>query len=175
MRRVTAAVARRWGTTLVAAVCIACVATGIFGWWQAGELRSTPAAENSALVDQSATDTVASEVSRALTQVLTYDHQKPEATQRAADTFLAGAAQEEYDTLFASLRERAPNQKLVLSASVQAVGVKHLTEDTAELLVFLDQRSQRASDEEATVSASQLAVTAEQVDGTWKVTELTPL
>lgn len=167
--------AGRVGTALLIAFCVACVGGGAFGWWQTHELRSIPAAENQALVDTKVTDTVASEVSRALTQVLTYDYRKPQRTHRAADAFLTGAARKEYDTLFASLQERAPDQKLTLSASVQSVGVKELTDNTAKLLVFLDQSSKRADDNEATVSAAQLAITAKLVQGNWKITQLKPL
>lgn len=63
----------------------------------------------------------------------------------------------------------------MLTAQVQATAVKHLTDDKASLLVFLDQSSQRAKDKEATVSAAQLAVTARRVDGEWKISSLKPL
>ncbi|MGJ9412637.1 hypothetical protein ACHAAC_07985 [Aeromicrobium sp. CF4.19] len=151
------------------------VAVGLVGWWLAWDVRSSAAAENLAVVDSTATTTVQSEVSQALTTVLTYDFTNPEATEGAADTLLAGDAREEYDTLFASLQERAPDQELVLTAQVQAVAVKTLDADSAELLVFLDQSSQRADDDEASVSAAQLAVEAERVDGSWRITGLEPL
>ena len=84
-------------------------------------------------------------------------------------------AREEYDLLFASLEERAPGQKLLLTAQVQVAAVKELRGDTAKLLVFLDQASQRATDDESSVSAAQLAVDAERIDGTWRITGITPL
>jgi Mce-associated membrane protein len=88
---------------------------------------------------------------------------------------LAGKARTEYDTLFASLQQRAPGQQLQLTAQVQAIGVKELRGDKATLLVFLDQSSQRAADKESSVSAAQLSVTAEKKDGSWKITGLKPL
>ncbi|MEI5675083.1 MULTISPECIES: hypothetical protein [unclassified Nocardioides] len=88
---------------------------------------------------------------------------------------LRGQAREQYDTLFESLAERAPGQQLTLSAVVQLAGVQELTKDKATLLVFLDQRSSRADDEEQSVSAAQLRVTAEQDGRTWVITGLQPL
>lgn len=151
------------------------VAVGAVGFWQARDLRTTPAAENLALVDATATTEVQAEVSQALVRVLSYDFSDPATTEQAADEVLAGKAREEYDTLFASLQERAPGQELMLSAQVQVAAVKHLSDTTASLLVFLDQTSQRATDKEASISAAQLAVDARKVDGTWRITGLDPL
>ncbi|MGH1562163.1 hypothetical protein [Mumia sp. DW29H23] len=151
------------------------LAVGVVGLWMAYDLRSADAAQNLAVVDEDATAEVQSEVSQALVSVLSYDYADPAPTEQAADQVLAGDAREEYDKLFAALEERAPGQQLTLTAQVQVAAVKTLDDDSAELLVFLDQSSQRATDKEASVSAAQLSVQAEKVDGAWKVTGLTPL
>ena len=163
---------RTWLPLLAAAVL---VAVGAVGWFKAVDLRSSDAAENAAVVDATSTAQVQAEVSQALTQVLTYTYENPEATEAAADDLLAGDARQEYDTLFAELQRRAPDQELVLSAQVQVAAVEELDDDEARLLVFLDQSSQRAADDEASVSAAQLSIDAERIDGQWKVTGLTPL
>lgn len=165
-------IARKYGVTVVVAVM---VIVGLLGWWMSVDARSGSAAQNHAVVDKTATAKVSAEVSASLTKVLSYDHSDPDTTEKAADELLAGDARKEYDTLYASLKERAPGQKLVLTAQVEASGVKELNDDTAKLLVFLDQSSQRAGDKEASISAAQLAVTAKKVDGKWKITELKPL
>jgi len=143
--------------------------------WQAQSLRDDPALENRALLDESIQDGVVAVVSRGLTQVLSYDYSQPDATRAFADQVLDGQAREEYDTLFASLQERAPGQKLTLTAQVQIAGVEELTPSRAELLVFVDQRSLRKKDDEASVSAAQLAVTAERKGASWVITGLKPL
>ena len=143
--------------------------------WQAQSLRDDPALENRALLDESIQDGVVAVVSRGLTQVLSYDYSQPYATRAFADQVLDGQAREEYDTLFASLQERAPGQKLTLTAQVQIAGVEELTPSRAELLVFVDQRSLRKKDDEASVSAAQLAVTAERKGASWVITGLKPL
>lgn len=148
---------------------------GLLGWWMQYDLHRDGTADNAAVIDSKATAEVQSAVSQTLGRVLTYDFQDPDSTAKAADSLLSGDARSEYDTLFASLQERAPGQKLMLTAQVQAVGVKELKGDKAELLVFLDQSSQRADDDESSVSAAQLAVEARKVDGAWKVTKLKPL
>lgn len=148
---------------------------GALGWWMSHDLTSTSAAQNKALTDSTATAKVQAEVSRALSSVLSYDYAQPKVTEAAADAVLSGAARKEYATLFKSLEERAPGQKLVLTAQVQSIGVKELHGDTAKMLVFLDQSSQRANDKEASISAAQIAVTAKRIKGAWKVTKLDPL
>lgn len=151
------------------------VAFGVYAFTQADGLRSTPAAENHALVDATGTAEVQAAATQTLTRVLSYDHAAPEATTAAADELLRGAAREEFDVLYAGLAEQAPGQELVLTARVSSVAVQDLTEGTAQVLVFLDQTSQRAGDAETTVSAAQLSVGLERDGSGWTVTELTPL
>ncbi|MFT4286438.1 hypothetical protein [Nocardioides sp.] len=166
---------RRRLPLLLAVLAVVMLAVGGVGLWRAHSLRSIPAAANDAVVDAVTSAEVESDVSSALTKVLSYDYSDPSATEQAADQLLAGDARKEYDTLFASLQERAPGQQLVLSATVQAVAVKELAGDQATLLVFVDQTSQRASDSEASISAAQLSIEAKRSGGSWLITGLTPL
>lgn len=153
----------------------ALLVVGAVGWWMARDARADSPAENLALIDAKATAQVQAEVSRGLTQVLSYDYADPARTTSALDTVLAGKARQEYDTLFASLQERAPGQQLVLTAEVQGAAVRELTDDSAKLLVFLDQSSQRSADKEASISAAQISITAKKVKGAWLITGLKPL
>lgn len=146
---------------------------GVLGW-QAHSLQEEPVT-NRALIDEEAGDDVATFVKRSLTEILSHDWEDPERTSTAADAVLSGQARTEYDTLFADLQDRAPGQKLTLTAEVQLAGIQELTLDKATLLVFLDQSSHRASDDDASVSAAQLSVTVERTDNTWMITGLKPL
>ena len=160
---------------LVVLAALVMLVVGAAGWWMAIDARADSAADNHAIIDAKATAQVQSDVSKGLTQVLSYDYADPARTTDVLDSVLAGKARKQYDTLFESLQQRAPGQELVLSATVQAVGVKELTDDSAKLLVFLDQTSRRAKDKEASVSAAQLAVTAKKINGAWLITGLKPL
>src|SRR5699024_5021411 len=171
-RRFLSAKVVRWASL---ALIIVMLAIGAAGWWRVWDLRSGDAADNLAVVDATADGKVRTAVSQALTQVFSYDYQQPEVTEEAASRYLSGDARKEYDTLFEVLKKKAPNQKLTLTAQVQTIAVKELSHGKASLLVFLDQRSQRAKDDEASASAAQLAVTAKEDDGTWTITQLKPL
>ena len=151
------------------------LAVGLVGWWSWFDLRGDDPSDNGAVIDSKATAQVQTSVSQALGRVLTYDYQDPATTEAAADDVLAGKARTEYDTLFASLQQRAPGQQLKLTAQVQAIGVKELRGDKATLLVFVDQRSFREKDKEASVSAAQLHITAERKGASWVITGLKPL
>jgi Mce-associated membrane protein len=140
--------------------------------WQAHSLRQDSALANRALLDEPASQGVSTLVSRSLAQVLSYDWTQPDAARAAADQLLSGQARKEYDTLFASLQERAPDQKLTLTAEVQVVGVQRLTSSAATLLVFIDQSSTRAKDKESSVSAAQLLVDVRREGQSWQITGL---
>ena len=158
---------------LVLAAVVTAVAVSLL--FAAHQINNPDAPDNLAHVDKAATEEVVNSVGRALTQVLSYDYANPTIATQAADSHLQGDARKEYDVLLATLQEQAAEQKLTLSASVQAVGVKHLDEDDAELLIFLDQTSQRESDDERTVSAAQLAVKAQRIGGAWQIVNFTTL
>lgn len=160
---------------VVIVVAVLLVIAGGVGAWRGHQLRHTVSAQNLALTDPTLTTQVQTQVSQTLTKVLSYDFSDPTPTEQAAATLLAGAARSQYDTLFSTLKQKAPAQQLVLSADVQTAAVKTLTPSTATLLVFLDQSSQRAADKQPSVAAAQLEVDAARIDGTWKITGLQPL
>lgn len=162
---------RHWPLLLVVVLLVGAGIT----FWQADRARGTDNVGNHALVDDATTTEVQSAVSAALVRVFSFDYSDPAPTQQAADEVLAGDARKEYDQLFAALEEKAPGQKLVLTAQVQVAAVQELEGDRAKLLVFLDQASQRASDEESSISAAQLSIDAERVDGDWRIVALRPL
>lgn len=166
------------GARRIAVVVASLVAlvVGAVGWYQYVDLTSGASADNRALVDEEATSQVQAQVAVALERVLTYDHANPAPTEQSADALLAGKARTEYDTLFETLQEQAPGQQLVLTAKVSAAGVTELDGDRASLLVYVDQSSRRAGEDQANVSAAQLAVTARKsARGVWQVTGLRPL
>jgi Mce-associated membrane protein len=165
----------RWPRTVALCLAVALLAGAGYLGWQARELRNDPVLENRAMLDEEAGSAIATAVSRGLIQVLTYDWREPEATRAAADQVLGGQAREEYDTLFDSLQDRAPGQKLTLTAQVQVAAVQRLGERDATLLVFVDQSSTRAKDDNSSVSAAQLRVEVERQDGEWVITGLQPL
>ncbi|SDX53645.1 Mce-associated membrane protein [Amycolatopsis xylanica] len=153
---------------------VAVLLCGLGAWFtvEAGDLRSSPAASNRALVDVGATAEVNSAVTLAVNRIFSYSYDKTDVTEKAASAVLRGKAQETYHQLFAQVRQLAPQQKLVLTTRVVSSAVQSLDGTHARLLVFLDQSAQRGGTE--SVAASQLSVTAERQDGTWVITDLTP-
>ncbi|MCW2495104.1 hypothetical protein [Jatrophihabitans sp.] len=167
---------RRWRLRAVlVALTAALVATGVIFLVRAGSERDSGAAANHAVVDSAATSQVVGQVSAALNQVLSYSYSSPKVAQAAAAKYLAGDAVGQYKQLFAQLQERAPGQKLSFVAKVITAGVTSLHGNSAQLLVFLDQRSTRASDNESSVAAAQVQIGAVRSGGIWRITELKPL
>lgn len=137
--------------------------------------RSKSGSDNAALVNQPATTQVVGQVSTALNEVLSYAYDKPQPTTTAAAKWLAGDAVGQYKLLFTQLRQRAPGQKLSFVTKVVTAGVTSLQGNTAQLLVFLDQKSTRASDDQSTIAAAQVLITAQRTGSLWRITELKTL
>lgn len=173
IQKLLRALASLRGAVITISIALLVVA-GVLGW-QAHDIRNDSAVTNRAMIDQAGQESAITAVSRGLTQVLSYDYQQPDATRAYADQILSGQARKEYDTLFASLQQRAPGQKLTLTAEVRVAGVRTLSPTKATLLVFVDQTSTRKKDKQSSVSAAQLSVTAEAKGRSWVITGLKPL
>ncbi|GAA2792597.1 hypothetical protein [Crossiella cryophila] len=160
----------RW---LIAFAAAAVLLAGFFlvqGW----RTTNSAVAQNQALVNGPGTAEVAGQVAEALRRVFSYRHDDTASTEAAASEVLVDAARAQYDTLFAQVREQAPQQKLVLSTKAVSTGVRELTAERAVLLVFLDQTATRGDNNQTSASAAQLGVTARRVGEKWLITELQP-
>lgn len=160
---------------LVAAVVVVSLlllGTGAAGWWRAHDITSQDPADNRALYDVSGTSEVEGVVSTGLTRILSYDYENPDATRAAADELLRGEARAQFDDLYATLVDLAPDQQLTMDARVSAVSVQELSDDAGRLLVFLDQSTRRGTDGDVNVGAAQVAVGVHREDGAWRVVDL---
>ncbi|WP_443052330.1 hypothetical protein [Streptomyces sp. JV190] len=164
--------ARRWPRAVAAVLVVALLATGGALFVQGRALRDTPATSNRALTDSEATTRVAGDVSNALGKVFSYSPQATGVTKESAKQLLAGKALQQYAALFGQVEKQAADQKLTLTTHVVRAGVTRLTDDSAHLLVFLDQVYEREG-KPATTAAAQLSVTAQLRDGHWTVVEIT--
>lgn len=162
---------RGWRLYAVLAAVTALLAAGAVLLFQERQLRDTPAAANHALTDAGTTARVTGDVSNALTEIFSYTPSDTARTRAAAGELLAGRAARQYTGLFAQVEKEAARQKVRLTTHVVRAGVTRLAGDTAQLLVFLDQVSERPGKEPATAPA-QLAVTAELHDGRWRITDI---
>ncbi len=171
--------AREWfgfRPLVVVLVVVAVLLTGLGAWFlaRAGAVRDAPAARNAALVDTGRTAEVSSAVSTSLNKIFSYSFDHTEVTERAADDVLRGDARDTYDALFAQVRRLAPAQKLVLTTRVVSAAVQDLGDDSATLLVFLDQSATRADKDTGSAAAAQLSVTARREGDRWVITGLEP-
>ena len=157
-------------------IAAAVVLTGAGAWFtvEAHSAAQTSAAANLALTDVGATADVTSAITLAVNRIFSYSYDRTDVTEKAAAAVLRGAAKDSYDKLFAQVRQKAPEQKLVLTSRVSAIAVQELRDNHARLLVFLDQSAVRADNNATDNAAAQLSVTAERTDGTWTITALEP-
>jgi Mce-associated membrane protein len=154
------------------AAAIALVALGTWFRIEATSLWDEPATANQALVDPAATSKVIGDVNSALGKVFSYRYDNTAATEQAAKRNLRGNAENQYNDLFAQVKQQAPAQKLMLTTTVVDSGVTLLKGDHAQLLVFLDQSATRGDNNQSSVAAAELTVTAQQLGDHWVITDL---
>jgi Mce-associated membrane protein len=159
---------------LLLAAALLLTGAGVWFTLEARSASGNPAADNLALTDVGATADVTSAVTLAMNRIFSYSYDKTDVTEKAAAAVLRGSAKDSYDKLFAQVREKAPQQKLVLTSRVSAIAVQDLRNGHARLLVFLDQSAVRADNNATDSAAAQLSVTAEHTGDGWVVTALEP-
>ncbi|WP_410574849.1 hypothetical protein [Amycolatopsis sp. cmx-4-61] len=164
---------RRLPALLLAATLVL-TGAGVWFTFEARSAADNPAAANRALTDVGATADVTSAVTLAVNRIFSYSYDRTDVTEKAAAAVLRGPAKDSYDKLFAEVRRKAPEQKLVLTSRVSAIAVQELDNGHARLLVFLDQSAVRADNNATDTAAAQLSVTAERTNGGWVITGLEP-
>ncbi|MEU2429264.1 hypothetical protein ABZ611_07020 [Streptomyces sp. NPDC007861] len=164
--------AARRGGVLAGCLVAALLLAGAGLLLRAHQLGDNPATANRALTDTAATTRVTGDVSSAVAKVFSYAAEDTAVTRQAARELLAGKASRQYESLFAQVERRAPEQRLTLTTRVVRAGVTSLGADRAELLLFLDQIAQRKGGP-ATTAAAQLSVTTELHEGRWRIVDIT--
>lgn len=162
----------------LAVMALGVVLTLVFGglaYWfhsEAYSLRHEGPASNRALVNQAATSEVKGQMTTAVEKLFSYDYNNTKKTEQAADKYLAGNANKQYDTMFKPVKNQAPKQKMVLTSTVPQIGVTMLQGDRAELFAFVNQNATRADNGSGATYAAHLTITAEKRDGSWKITSM---
>jgi Mce-associated membrane protein len=161
-------------TIALGVVAALLVGAGAWSLIAAANLRDSPAARNSALVDTGTTAEVSAAVTNGLNQIFSYSYDKTDVTEKAAKDVLRGDARTTYDKLFAEVRAQAPVQKLVLTTRVVYAAVQSIEGDRARLFVFLDQSATRVDTNTTSAAAAQLSITAKREGERWVITDMSP-
>ncbi len=165
-----------WVATLVGLVATLLIALFLALWFRgdADRLRGSAAASNEALVDAGTTAQVSGQVRDAVQRVFSYDFARLDDNERAAADVITGPFAQDFKEQFARVRELAPSQQAVVVATVPALAVKVLDGDRAILVVFVDQSASQGGQAKPLLAAGRLTVTAQRVNGVWKIADAEP-
>jgi Mce-associated membrane protein len=158
---------------LLAAALVVLTGLAVFFGIADARLRDTPAAANSALVDVGTTAEVSGQLTDALQTIYSYDFARLDENERAARAVITPEFADQFNRLFAQVRDLAPQQQAVVSATVTLSAVKEITGDRAVLVAFMDQQATRAAADDGQptqlAAAGRLTVTGQKIDGRWKI------
>ena len=160
---------------LLVGLTVVCTVLAVVFGMQAAQLRGDGAGSNQALADAAATSEVNGQISDAVAKVFSYDFADTAKTEKAANELLVGDAVGKYNELFATIKEQAPKQKLVVTTTVKTSAVKLLQDDRAEVLLFVDQNAVRTDSGENNIGPAQILVGAEKQGDQWKINQITQL
>jgi Mce-associated membrane protein len=174
--RVEAAVSALLKPPVLVAVLLVLAALGGAGAYylegKASEASLAYPTVNQALIDKAATAQVTADVSRAIEAAYSYDSTELDVDENRALSFLTGSYVDQFKQNFDQVRQLGPQARLSLQSKVSAIGVETLSDDNAKLLVMLNQIGRRNDHAQPLTAGVRLSVSAEKVDGQWKVSEV---
>jgi Mce-associated membrane protein len=122
-----------------------------------------------------ATDTQSAQAAaeRAIVPLLSYDARHLDQSAAAAHPYMTTNEQQQYDKLFAVIRQNAPRTGTVVRATYVASGIVRSGPDTVDVLVFVDQATRNKQHPRVpVVYKNQVTVTMAKVGGRWLVDDL---
>jgi Mce-associated membrane protein len=154
---------------VLAGALVVLLALAVFFGVSAFALRGSSAAANTALTDIGTTTEVATQLGDALELVYSYDFARLDENERAAREVITTAFSTEFDRLFSQVRDLAPQQQAVVSATVAVSAVQEISGDRAVLVAFMNQQATTVANAEQVEAGGRLTVVGERVDGRWKI------
>jgi len=129
-------------------------------------------AKNRAWLDTNATDEVLTRARTVSEELFTFTYTDLEAHKTRFAELTTGAFSRQYAELFETVVSQATSQRLSLASTAADVAVRQLDDESAEVLVFLDQTGTRADTGAQTVGKSMFLASLRRVAGTWKFSHL---
>jgi Mce-associated membrane protein len=153
------------GWVLVAVAAVLAVALVVVG-----ALMSRPA--DTAVEDDTQSAQAAAE--RAIVPLLSYDAHHLDESAAAAQRYLTSSEKEQYDKLFAVIRQNAPRTGTVVQAKYLASGIVRSGTDRVDVFVLVNQVTRNKQHPEVpVVYKNQVTVSMAKVGGEWLVDGLT--
>jgi Mce-associated membrane protein len=150
-------------------VTVLAAGTAGFAWTKARQAARPTESGNIAFLDTAATAQVKDQVSKAIEAIYSYDSTQLDQSESRALAVVTDDYAEEFKQNFATVRQLAPKERASLTSTVVEVGVESLTPTRATLLLMVNQVGHRGDNPQPLRAAVRLNVTAEKVDGQWKV------
>lgn len=173
--RASARTRRPVPTLVLVGLLVVLTAAAVFFGIADASLQSTPAAQNSALVDVGTTAQVTQQLGDAVKTVYSYDFARLDQNEAAARAVILPGFEAQYNQLFGQVRKIAPQQQAVVTATIATSAVREIDGDRAVVVIFLDQqvtRAQAGNQPQQLAAAGRLTVTGQLVDGTWKIADV---
>ncbi|MGQ0773214.1 MAG: hypothetical protein ACT4NY_02145 [Pseudonocardiales bacterium] len=155
-------------------VLVIAVYFGALFYNETNRLTGSAAASNAAVIDAGTTAQVSGQVRDAVERIYSYDFARLDDNERAAREVITGPFVDDFGVQFGRVRELAPQQQAVVVATVADLAVKSLDGDRASVMVFIDQQASRGTQAQPLLVAGRLTVTAERVEGSWKIADVQP-
>ena len=152
------------GWWLVTLALLTAAAVGV-ATWAAFAVPSPASVEGSTRTAQAAAE-------RAIVPVLSYDAATLDEDQAAGAAYLTAGYREDYDQLYAVIRENAPAVGTVVTTEVVSSGIVRSGTDRVQVLLFVNRPTTNNQQKQPVVYRDQVTVTMVRVGDSWLVDDL---
>jgi Mce-associated membrane protein len=126
--------------------------------------------------DPAAARHVVTDTKSAVPKLLSYTPENVEASLNSARSLLTVTFKESYgDIIDRTIIQAAKSQRITTAAKVVGTAVESLTDDTAKVLVFVNQETTKAADIAPTKTANSVRAGLQKVNGAWLIDGFDPL
>lgn len=167
---------RRAAAALLAVTVLLAAAAAFFAF-SFVRLEFTGASRNTALTDVGTTAAVSEQVGDAVKKVYSFDFARLDQAEADARANITGPFSGQFDQIFGNVRQLAPKQQAVVTATIPKSAVASIEGDRATVYVFVNQVIRRvdgAGKPQQGAAAARLRVDAQYVDGRWKISGMSP-
>jgi len=148
-----------WILAVVAGLTGIAVAAVAIVWFT---MPSDASVEESTRAAQSAAE-------RAIGPILSYDYRHLDEDQAAAESYMTSGYREQYDKVFAVIKQNAPRTQTVVKGKVISSGIVRSGTDRVEVLLFVDQPTSNKQHKTPVDYKNQVRAQMEKVGGDWLV------
>lgn len=163
----------RWSrAALTGPLVVLLVAAGVLCGLAVHQVRQSPVTEDGTVTSEASRAVLLDETGKMVQKVLSYRAKSFESDVAAARKLMTPSMRSQYADTLAKVRKKVQSKGLNLKATTESSGIVSMTEQQAEVLVFVNQTTTAKGSKATQLNENRVLVTVTRTDGAWRISKL---